>query len=75
MVFFPNNIQTCAHKNGYPFTYLLGEGGGGMETLLARKKQRDALAKETPWEASLRKERERKKARKRALKERIQEVR
>lgn len=45
-----------------------------METLLARKKQRDALAKETPWEASLRKERERKKARKRALKEKIQEV-
>lgn len=39
---------------------------------MERKKKKEALARETPWEASLRKERERKKARKKAIKERIQ---
>lgn len=42
----------------------------GAEGLLARKREKEALAKETPWEATLRKERERKRARKKELKER-----
>lgn len=45
---------------------------GGAEGLLARRKAKEALAMETPWEASLRKERERKRARKKAIKERIE---
>ena len=45
---------------------------GGAEGLLARRKAKEALASETPWEASLRKERERKRARKKAIKERIE---
>ncbi|CAM9123180.1 unnamed protein product [Scytosiphon promiscuus] len=45
---------------------------GGAEGLLARRKAKEALANETPWEASLRKERERKRARKKAIKDRIE---
>lgn len=55
------------------FTFVpRGERGDGAEGLLARKREKEALAKETPWEASLRKERERKKARKKAIKEKVQ---
>lgn len=50
-----------------------GEGGvAGAERLLARRKEKEALALETPWQASLRKDRERKKARKKAFKEKME---
>lgn len=51
-----------------------GSGGGllsGPEDFLARKREKEALARETPWEASLRKERERKRARKKSMKEKM----
>ena len=47
-------------------------GVAGAERLLARRKEKEAMALETPWEASLRKDRERKKARKKAIKEKME---
>lgn len=48
-----------------------GPEGGGLDGLLARRREKEALARETPWEATLRKERERKQARKKAIKEKM----
>ena len=64
----------CQHiLEGEGDTTMEEEGGvAGAERLLARRKEKEALAMETPWEASLRKDRERKKARKKAIKEKIE---